>query len=228
MRKRLTVLEGYAWSACGSFLVRRSWIRNWCAKLGRAIASDISRKHGRRPRRVRVDPSGTADKALRQFPGPLERVNNDPHFLGKVTKVVLFGGMLKPKVERLSDVDASHYRSLANFLVGLNRLEEAGRILHESQERKLDSYIFHVALYAIAFLGGDSAAMTREQLWFAARPDMAMVGLSLESDNGSVRRTAGSGAKSDQTVGGRRRTRGQQRERRDLVGKCGAARSGFW
>lgn len=76
----------------------------------------------------------------------------------------------------------SHYGSFANFLVGLNRLEEAGRVLHEAQERKLDSYIFHVALYAIAFLGGDSAAMTREQQWFAAKPDMAMVGLSLESD----------------------------------------------
>src|SRR5713101_8962200 len=47
----------------------------------------------------------TAQKALRQFLGRVERVNNDPHFLGKVTRVVLFGSMLKPEVERLSDVD---------------------------------------------------------------------------------------------------------------------------
>ena len=47
----------------------------------------------------------TAEKALQQFLGRVERVNNDPHFLGKVTRLVLFGSMLKPEVERLSDVD---------------------------------------------------------------------------------------------------------------------------
>ena len=47
----------------------------------------------------------TAQKALQQFLGRVERVNNDPYFLGEVTKVVLFGSMLKPEVERLSDVD---------------------------------------------------------------------------------------------------------------------------
>jgi predicted nucleotidyltransferase len=47
----------------------------------------------------------TAQKALQQFPGRVVKVNSDPYFLGKVTKVVLFGSMLKPEVERLSDVD---------------------------------------------------------------------------------------------------------------------------
>ncbi|MGA2597448.1 MAG: nucleotidyltransferase domain-containing protein [Bryobacteraceae bacterium] len=47
----------------------------------------------------------TAQKALQQFLGRVEKVNNDAYFLGKVTKVVLFGSMLKPEVERLSDVD---------------------------------------------------------------------------------------------------------------------------
>lgn len=47
----------------------------------------------------------TAQKALRQFLDRVEQVNNDPYFLGKVTKVVLFGSILKPEVERLSDVD---------------------------------------------------------------------------------------------------------------------------
>ena len=35
----------------------------------------------------------------------MEQVNNNPCFLGKVTRVVLFGRMLRPEVERLSDVD---------------------------------------------------------------------------------------------------------------------------
>jgi predicted nucleotidyltransferase len=47
----------------------------------------------------------TAEKALQQFLGRVEQVNNDPYFLGKVTRVVFFGSMLKPEVERLSDVD---------------------------------------------------------------------------------------------------------------------------
>jgi predicted nucleotidyltransferase len=49
----------------------------------------------------------TAEKALQQFLGRMERVNNDPYFLGKVTRVVLFGSMLKPEAERLSDVDVA-------------------------------------------------------------------------------------------------------------------------
>jgi hypothetical protein len=42
---------------------------------------------------------------LHEFLSRVEQVNADPYFLGKVTRVVLFGSMLKPEVERLSDVD---------------------------------------------------------------------------------------------------------------------------
>jgi predicted nucleotidyltransferase len=35
----------------------------------------------------------------------VERVNRDPAFLGKVVAVVLFGSMVKPEVDRPSDVD---------------------------------------------------------------------------------------------------------------------------
>lgn len=49
----------------------------------------------------------TAEKALQQFLARVERVNFDPYFLGKVTRVVLFGSMLKPEVARLSDVDVA-------------------------------------------------------------------------------------------------------------------------
>jgi predicted nucleotidyltransferase len=49
----------------------------------------------------------TAEKALAQFLDRVEQVNRDPYFLGKVVRVVLFGSMLKPEVERLSDVDVA-------------------------------------------------------------------------------------------------------------------------
>ena len=47
----------------------------------------------------------TAEKALAEFLERGTQVNEDPYFLAKATRVVLFGSMLKPEVERLSDVD---------------------------------------------------------------------------------------------------------------------------
>ncbi len=45
--------------------------------------------------------------------------------------------------------------------------------------------LFHNALYTIAFLGGDSAAMAEEQRWFAGQPEYENVGLALASDTES-------------------------------------------
>jgi hypothetical protein len=42
--------------------------------------------------------------------------------------------------------------------------------------------ILHNALYALAFLGADSAAMAEQQQWFAGKPDYENFGLALASD----------------------------------------------
>ncbi len=47
----------------------------------------------------------TADRALAQFLDRVARVNGDPYFLARANRVVLFGSLLRPEVERLSDVD---------------------------------------------------------------------------------------------------------------------------
>ena len=47
----------------------------------------------------------TAEKALAQFLDRVTEVNQNAYFLGRVIRAVLFGSMLKPQVERLSDVD---------------------------------------------------------------------------------------------------------------------------
>ena len=57
-------------------------------QAGRALSSATAAKRITR---------ATAEKALQQFLVRVEKVNNDPYFLGKVTKVVLFGSMLKPE-----------------------------------------------------------------------------------------------------------------------------------
>ena len=49
----------------------------------------------------------TAEGALREFLGRVDEVNRSRSYLGKVDAVVLFGSMLKPEVDRLSDVDVA-------------------------------------------------------------------------------------------------------------------------
>jgi serine/threonine protein kinase/tetratricopeptide (TPR) repeat protein len=74
------------------------------------------------------------------------------------------------------------YSNLGNSLLSLQRFAEAGQILHEAQARKLDNDILHAELYALAFLGADSAAMAEQQQWFASKPDYENEGLALASD----------------------------------------------
>jgi eukaryotic-like serine/threonine-protein kinase len=74
------------------------------------------------------------------------------------------------------------YGNLANFALALQRFDEARQIIHEAQARKANNDIIRCALYALAFLGADSAAMTEQQRWFAAQPDYENVGLALASD----------------------------------------------
>jgi predicted nucleotidyltransferase len=47
----------------------------------------------------------TAERALAQFLERVAGVNDDPYFLARVVRVALYGSMLRPEVERLSDVD---------------------------------------------------------------------------------------------------------------------------
>lgn len=49
----------------------------------------------------------TAERALAEFLERARRVDRDPHFLARVARVVLFGSMLNPEMQRLSDVDVA-------------------------------------------------------------------------------------------------------------------------
>ena len=50
------------------------------------------------------------------------------------------------------------------------------------QARKLDDFVAHNALYGLAFLAGDEAAMTAQQQWLAANAGVENFGFSLTSD----------------------------------------------
>ena len=82
---------------------------------------------------------------------------------------------------RLSPDSVTWYVNLANYTLALQRFDETRQIIHEVQARKMDDFILHDALYALAFLGSDSAAMTEQQQWFAGKPEENF-GLALASD----------------------------------------------
>jgi len=83
---------------------------------------------------------------------------------------------------RLAPDNAAAYSVLANGLLALQRFDEARQTIQQSLGRKLDRFILHNALYALAFLRGDSSAMAEQQQWFAAQSSYENFGLSLASD----------------------------------------------
>jgi tetratricopeptide (TPR) repeat protein len=83
---------------------------------------------------------------------------------------------------RLAPDSAAPYADLGNILLSLQRFDEAQQIIHEAQARQLNNAVLHSALYALAFLSSDSAAIAEQQQWFAGKPDYENMGLALASD----------------------------------------------
>src|SRR5207248_1228242 len=79
------------------------------------------------------------------------------------------------------DTAAYAYADLGNSLLALQRFDEARQTIRQAQARKLDNFILHNALYALAFLRADTPAMAEEQKWFAGKLEENL-GLSLASD----------------------------------------------
>jgi tetratricopeptide (TPR) repeat protein len=85
------------------------------------------------------------------------------------------------QVLRLAPDQLTQAGNLANYTLTLQRFDEARQVIREAQMRKADSDILHNALYALAFLGADSAAMAEQQQWYAGKPEENF-GLALASD----------------------------------------------
>ena len=78
--------------------------------------------------------------------------------------------------------DITYSESLPNYLLALQRFDEARETIQEARAGKLDNFPLHNALYALAFLAEDSQAMAEQQQWFAGEPEVENFGLSLASD----------------------------------------------
>ncbi len=72
--------------------------------------------------------------------------------------------------------------NLPNFVLALQRLDEAHQVLQQAQSLKVEDYILHSASYALAFIEANTAAMAEQLKWFAANPEYEDYGLMFASD----------------------------------------------
>jgi serine/threonine protein kinase/Tfp pilus assembly protein PilF len=89
---------------------------------------------------------------------------------------------IENRTQRLVPKPGIAYQNLAGDALALQRFDEARQIMHEGQQRTPNDFILRYALYAMAFLDADSAAMAEQQEWFASKPDYENYGLGLASD----------------------------------------------
>jgi len=131
--------------------------------------------------------TGELDKAAQTYQ---EEIESYPRYFaayGNLGNVYGAQGQYEKAVEvtkksvRLAPERLAAYESLANHTLASQRFDETRQAIHDGQGQRLDNFILHNALYALAFLGADSAAMAEEQQWFAGRPEENF-GLSLASD----------------------------------------------
>ena len=93
--------------------------------------------------------------------------------------------------KRLAPDHAIWNENLANYTLALQRFDETRQIVQDAQARMGDDLIFHTAIYGLAFVGSDSAAMAEQQQWFAGKPKYATFGLALASDTEAYAGRAG-------------------------------------
>ena len=134
------------------------------------------------------DVTGELHKAAQTYQEEIESYPREPEpygflgivysALGQYEKAAEVARQIMPRAPDLMYL----YENLAVYAAALQRFDEARRIIHEAQARNMDDFGLHQTLYALAFLGADSAAMAEQQQWFAGKPEFENFGLALASD----------------------------------------------
>ena len=94
-------------------------------------------------------------------------------------RYTLVGPFEKAAVEaseaiRLNPNSALPYVNLAVAFTGLNRFDEAKKVLQQALDQKLETTNLHARLYEVSFVQGDTAAMKTQIDWAAGKPDEYM------------------------------------------------------
>ena len=131
--------------------------------------------------------TGELDKAAQTFQEEMEIYPREMGAYGDWSLALAEQGQYEKATEiareglRLAP-DTDQYVNLALWELSLQRFDETRQVIDEGLARKIDDFILHDALYALAFVGADSAAMAEQQRWYAGKPEYENYGLALASD----------------------------------------------
>ena len=131
--------------------------------------------------------TGELDKAAQNYQEEIENYPNKSRARLNLGVVYAELGQHEKSLEltredlTVSPDNVAPWDNLANAYLALQRFDDSRKTIHDAQARKLEDYITHNALYALAFLSGDSGGMAEQMKWFAGKPD-ENYGLALEAD----------------------------------------------
>jgi eukaryotic-like serine/threonine-protein kinase len=135
------------------------------------------------------DVTGELDKAAQTYQEEIENYPKLPNGYSDLSIVYELQGQYEKAAEmdrqalRIDPASLSHYEILAGSTLALQRFEETRQTIRETQSRNNHDFLLHNAIYALAFLGSDSAAMAEQEQWYAGNPDYENYGAALESDS---------------------------------------------
>jgi eukaryotic-like serine/threonine-protein kinase len=133
--------------------------------------------------------TGELDKAAETRQQEIDSYPRDPGGYGNYGTLYASLGQYEKAIEvtrqalRLAPGNLYRYANLANYDLALQRFDEARAMIQEAQGRKADDLSLHNALYALAFLSGNSAGMEEQQQWYASKPEYENFGLALAADS---------------------------------------------
>jgi serine/threonine protein kinase/tetratricopeptide (TPR) repeat protein len=132
--------------------------------------------------------TGDLNKAAQSYQQLIESYPRDAAAYGNLATVYMQMAQYEKSIEasrqcsRFSPDLVAPYGNIANSLLALQQFDLARQIILQTQARKMDYFVFHNGLYALAFLALDSSALSQQQAWFARQPDSEFLGQSLASD----------------------------------------------
>ena len=132
--------------------------------------------------------TGELEKAAQTYQEQIESYPREPAGYNNLGLISAQQGNYEKALEmtrqavRLGPDVTIFYENLTTYASALQRFDETRQIIRDAQARKMDPPEFHVAIYTIAFLEADSAAMAEQQQWLAGKSDYENWGLSLASD----------------------------------------------
>jgi serine/threonine protein kinase/tetratricopeptide (TPR) repeat protein len=133
--------------------------------------------------------TGELDKAAQTYQEQMDSYPREPAAYNNLGLVSAQAGNYEKALEmtkqsvRLGPQVAAFFENLTIYASALHRFDEVRQIIRDAQVRKIDPPGFHLALYSLAFIDGNSTEMAEQQKWLAAKPEYENWAFSLASDS---------------------------------------------